>query len=345
MSKLAEEGFRILFVQPSDKHHPMKHALVRQSDYIWLLSVSGLPYERCLRGINKINSQIAKKQIKEVVNKIQFTDYILWLDRVHGFDYRYFREAHFVIYDLIDEILAFGRMRNEKLLIGLENIVLQDADLLISSSKTLMIRKIKQAGRKKESIFIPNGVDCKRFRDGWTVECAEAKPDISNLKIGFIGHISQRSLNFGLVKVCAQMRPNWKFIFVGPGTPDDKRLLEGDNIIVRDAVGGDQIPAVIYEFDVGIIPYNIEKMDMDYVFPRKACEYLAAGKPVVSTPLQEVEVLKPFVKTADNPQNFIAEIESSLQEELSKEARMDFVKQFDWESLMGALIQKLQKLE
>lgn len=335
MMYMSEHGFKILFVEPCDKKHPFQRFFKQECENVWRLRPCGFPYERCSRLINIINGKMARTEIEEAARQLKFEKPILWLDRVHGFDFEYFQKNSYVVYDLIDEILAFGRVKNSKMLLSLENQVLKRADILLSSSQTLMNRKIKQSGRTGKSQFLPNGVDCSRF----SIEAKKVSQQSPT--IGFIGHISRRSIDYNLVQSVAAARPDWTLLFVGPGTEEDKNALkEGfSNIVMQDAVSGTEVPRVIREFDIGMIPYNTEKEDMDYVFPRKACEYLAAGKPVISTPLKEVECLKPYVQVATDAEGFIRKAEEVTDEnEFATEARRTFAQKYDWDFLMKELV-------
>ncbi len=335
MMYMSEHGFKILFVEPCDKKHPFQRFFKQECENVWRLRPCGFPYERCSRLINIINGKMARTEIEEAARQLKFEKPILWLDRVHGFDFEYFQKNSFVVYDLVDEILAFGRVRNDRMLLELENQVLKRADILLSSSQTLMERKIKQSSREGKSLFLPNGVDCSRF----SIETGKVTQQ--NPTIGFIGHISKRSINYNLVQSVAAARPDWTLLFVGPGTEEDKNALkEGyPNIVIQDPVSGTEVPRVIREFDIGMIPYNTEKEDMDYVFPRKACEYLAAGKPVISTPLKEVECLRPYVQVATDAEGFIRKAEEATDEnEIATEARRTFAKKYDWNFLMKGLV-------
>lgn len=338
MDYFSKNGFKILFVEPCDKKKPFKGYLKEEKENIWRLRPCGFPYERCFRGINWLNGVISKGRIIKTIKKLGFVESIFWLDRIHGVDYRYFQKNYFTVYDLVDEILSFGRFRNEKMLISLENNVLQSVDLLLSSSQTLLDRKLQQSSRQGRSLFLPNGVDCSRF------EKIESKNRNEKVILGFVGDVSKRRLNYDLVADIAQKKPEWILKFIGPGTPENKNELTSlaPNIEVADAVKGEQVPEVISSFDVGIIPYNIKKTDMDYVFPRKACEYLAAGKPVVSTPLNEVKILKPYVQTATDADGFIEKVEVALEEQVSASQRKNFVQKYDWHHLMEELTEELQ---
>ena len=330
MMYMSEHGFKILFVEPCDKKHPFQRFFKQECENVWRLRPCGFPYERCSRLINIINGKMARTEIEKAARQLKFEKPILWLDRVHGFDFEYFQKNSFVVYDLVDEILAFGRVRNDRMLLELENQVLKRADILLSSSQTLMERKIKQSGREGKSLFLPNGVDCSRF----SIETGKVTQQ--NPTIGFIGHISKRSINYNLVQSVAVARPDWTLLFVGPGTEEDKNTLkEGyPNIVIQDPVSGTEVPRVIRDFDIGMIPYNTEKADMDYVFPRKACEYLASGKPVIRTGLREIAVLEPYVSIADDADSFVDQVERILRTNITAEQRRKFCTQFDWNCLM-----------
>lgn len=337
MMYMSEHGFKILFVEPCDKKHPFQRFFKQECENVWRLRPCGFPYERCSRLINIINGKMARTEIEEAARQLKFEKPILWLDRVHGFDFEYFQKNSFVVYDLVDEILAFGRVRNDRMLLELENQVLKRADILLSSSQTLMERKIKQSSREGKSLFLPNGVDCSRF----SIETGKVTQQ--NPTIGFIGHISKRSINYNLVQSVAAARPDWTLLFVGPGTEEDKNALkEGyPNIVIQDPVSGTEVPRVIREFDIGMIPYNTEKEDMDYVFPRKACEYLASGKPVISTRLREIAVLEPYVSIADDANSFVYQVERILRTNVTTEQRREFCGQFDWNCLMKNMIDSI----
>lgn len=335
MKYMSEHGFKILFVEPCNKEHPFQRFFKQECENVWRLRPCGFPYERCSRLINIINGKMARTEIEEAARQLKFKKPILWLDRVHGFDFEYFQKNSYVVYDLVDEILAFGRVRNDRMLLELENQVLKRADVLLSSSQTLMNRKIKQSGRTGKSQFLPNGVDCSRF----SIETGKVTQQ--NPTIGFIGHISRRSIDYNLVQSVAAARPDWTLLFVGPGTEEDKNALKEryPNIVIQDPVSGAEVPRVIRDFDIGMIPYNTDKEDMDYVFPRKACEYLAAGKPVISTPLKEVECLRPYVQVATDAEGFIRKAEEVTDEnEIATEARRTFAQKYDWDFLMKGLV-------
>lgn len=332
MSKFAEKGCRVLFVEPCNKKlhsNKLKHL----NKNTWVLTPAGLPYERCLFSVNYINGVISRNLINKVILDLEFYRPIIWLDRVHGFDYNFYNKKYKTVYDLVDETLAFGRFKNKKMLIALENQVLKNADLLISSSQILLERKIKQSNRVGKSIFIPNGVDTDRFHCN-----GKFFSNINYPKIGYVGTISKRSIDFKLINTIANNHPDWNLIFVGPGSSEDKKLFNSSNIWIFDSVAGDLIPSVINSFDIAIIPYNAKGENMDYVFPRKALEYLSAGKPVISTDMKELKILLPYIDIAVDGKDF----ENKIVEKLKSKSNSDLLKKvslrYDWDFLLDQII-------
>lgn len=341
MSELAERGVQVLFVQPCRKTRPLSADFSRQTENIWTLTPMGLPFERCLYGVHRINAWLSCSAIKSAMRCIGFRNPVIWMDRVHGFDWRCFAGC-VKVYDLVDEILAFGRRRNGRMLIRLENDVLCAVDLLISSSQTLLTRKLSQSGRVGESLFIPNGVDTRRF----SLTSAGHEGTI----IGFIGHVAPRRINYKLIRAVARLHPEWRFEFVGPFTQEDAaELTEGlPNMYCCGQITGEQVPARIAGFDVGIIPYNHTDESMDYVFPRKVCEYLAAGKPVVSTRIPELQAgvgngLLPMIHLEDTPEAFSAAIEDALKHS-DADALRAYARRYDWDVFIPSLFDRLNTL-
>ena len=108
--------------------------------------------------------------------------------------------------------------------------------------------------------------------------------------------------------------------------------------MIQDPVSGTEVPRVIREFDIGMIPYNTEKEDMDYVFPRKHVSTLRqeAGYQYAT---EEVECLRPYVQVATDAEGFIRKAEEATDEnEIATEARRTFAKKYDWNFLMKGLV-------
>jgi glycosyltransferase involved in cell wall biosynthesis len=137
-------------------------------------------------------------------------------------------------------------------------------------------------------------------------------------RIVFTGAIVALKLDLGLLAELARLRPSWSFALVGPvgpGEPDvDVSALEAEpNIYLLGARSYGQLPDVLRAADAGLIPYARNELTAS-IFPMKVYEYLAAGLPVLATPLPALEGLAE-VTTATSAQEMAEKLDRALAED------------------------------
>ena len=138
--------------------------------------------------------------------------------------------------------------------------------------------------------------------------------EISHPRFGFFGVIDER-FDTGLLEQVATRRPDWQFIIVGPVVkihPDTLPRLS--NIHYLGSKTYQQLPAYIASWDVALLLFA-QNESTRFISPTKTPEYLAAGKPVVSTPIRDV--VHPYgdlglVSIVNNADEFIAAAEEAL---------------------------------
>ena len=139
------------------------------------------------------------------------------------------------------------------------------------------------------------------------------------MKFGFYGVVDER-FDIGLIASVATQRPEWQFVIVGPVVKinfDD--LPKRENIHYLGGKSYDQLPVYLSGWDIAVIPFE-KNESTKFISPTKTPEYLAAGKPVISTSI--ADVVTPYGKNklvhiADTAEQFIAAAEA----ELSKDER------------------------
>jgi glycosyltransferase involved in cell wall biosynthesis len=145
-------------------------------------------------------------------------------------------------------------------------------------------------------------------------------------RLGFFGVIDER-MDMALLRGAADVRPDWHFVMVGPVVKIDPATLpQGPNIHWIGSRKYQELPAYLSGWDVGIMPFAINQSTR-YISPTKTPEFLAAGVPVVSTPVPDV--VNPFgdlglVEIARNPQEFIA-----LSEQLMARPKKAWLRKVD----------------
>jgi UDP-galactopyranose mutase len=133
--------------------------------------------------------------------------------------------------------------------------------------------------------------------------------------MGFFGVLDER-LDLELLRGIAAARPDWQFVMIGPVVKiDPQDLPKADNIHYLGCKSYDQLPEYLAGWDVALILFAKNEATR-FISPTKTPEYLAAGKPVVSTSIHDI--VRPYgeaglVRIADSSQDFVAAIEESLK--------------------------------
>jgi len=164
------------------------------------------------------------------------------------------------------------------------------------------------------TFLVTHGVDVAHFKTACLP--ATAPPaDCANLPrpvIGFFGLIADW-VDLEVVRYLAASRPQWSLLLIGEIQTDTSALRELPNVHLLGRRSYQSLPAYCRAFDVAILPFVINELTVA-ANPLKLREYLAAGLPVVATPLPEVLKLNGLVRTALTPAEFLNQIEALLSE-------------------------------
>ena len=188
------------------------------------------------------------------------------------------------VYDCMDELSAFLHAPTE--LLALEKELLEAADIVFTGGFSLYEAKKKRHGNVHP---FPSSVDRAHFgaaRSGLADPADQA--GIAHPRLGFYGVIDER-IDLELLDAVAEARPDWQLVMVGPVVKiDENHLPRRDNIHYLGGKSYDELPAYLGNWDVAMMPFAINEATR-FISPTKTPEYLAAGKPVVSTPIRDVK--------------------------------------------------------
>jgi glycosyltransferase involved in cell wall biosynthesis len=214
------------------------------------------------------------------------------------------------IFDCMDELSAFKNAPKE--LKEQEKKLLQRADVVFTGGYSLYEAKKNQHNNIHA---FPSSIEKEHFQQART---AIAEPEdqrhIEGVKLGFYGVIDER-FDIDLIKGIADARPEWQIILLGPVVKIDPATLpHNSNIHYLGQKNYKELPAYLSGWDVALIPFALNESTR-FISPTKTPEYLSAGKPAVSTPINDV--IKPYgvkelvyiAKTADG---FVKAIEQEL---------------------------------
>ncbi len=218
-----------------------------------------------------------------------------------------------VIYDCMDELSAFKgapTMMRER-----ESDLMKWADLVFTGGVSLYEAKQHQ---HPHIYAFPSSIDAVHFAQARKQSAdREDQAGIPHPRLGFFGVVDER-MDLELLDQVAAARPDWHLVVIGPVVKVDPDLLpKRENIHYLGKKSYKDLPAYLAGWDVAIMPFARNE-STKFISPTKTPEYLAAGRPVVSTSIRDV--VRSYgeaglVHIADSAPEFIEAVESALQED------------------------------
>ncbi len=192
-------------------------------------------------------------------------------------------DASVTVYDAMDELSKFKFAPPQ--LLDLEQELIDRADLVFTGGSSLFEAK---KDRHDSVHLFPSSVDRDHFgRARGGLPEPEDQARIPHPRLGFYGVLDER-FDTDLLDAIAEMRPGWSFVMVGPVVKiSDDDLPKRPNIHYLGSKKYDQLPAYLSGWDVALMPFAMNE-STQFISPTKTPEYLAGGKPVVSTPVKDV---------------------------------------------------------
>jgi UDP-galactopyranose mutase len=212
------------------------------------------------------------------------------------------------VFDAMDDLASFRNAPSQ--MRAQQDRMLQMADIVFTGGPTLY----RQHQHRHPRVFcLPSGVDRAHFASpGRPSAASRSLLQMRRPVVGFYGVIDER-MDMELVAQLADLRPDWNFALVGPLAkigPDD--LPARANIRHFGMQSYEALPAILNQFDVAMMPFALNEATRA-ISPTKTLEFLAGGKPVVSTPIADVvELYSEATSIAGTPDQFVAAIEEIL---------------------------------
>jgi glycosyltransferase involved in cell wall biosynthesis len=192
--------------------------------------------------------------------------------------------------------------------------------------------------------YSPHGVNVEHFNRALNPALpvpAELR-DLPRPIVAFHGLIGEW-VDLDLIEYLAQQRPAWSFVLIGKSAVALDRLQRFPNIHWLGPVDYDRLPEYCRLYDCSLIPF-VRSHLTEFVNPLKIREYLAAGRPVVTAGLPEVEPYRGVAHLADTPEEYLREIELALQEQDAAHVatRVETVKNDSWEARLETVSEILE---
>lgn len=328
LSRCARER-RVFFVEEPIYGNSSMRLDVRETESGVYVVVPQLP--EGLRSEVAITA-VMKEMIYRLFVDHAIDDYVFWYYTPMALRFTNHFTPIASIYDCMDELSAFQGAHSD--LPALEKELFRRVDLVFTGGQTLY--EAKRNAHRAVYAF-PSSIDAAHFGKARTCDVDPSdQVNIPHPRLGFFGVIDER-FDRELLDQVAQQRPDWQFVMIGPIVKiDQESLPKHANIHYLGGKKYDELPAYLSGWDIALLLFARNESTR-FISPTKTPEYLAAGKPVISTSIRDV--VRPYgelklVEIADTPDDFIKAAEKILANPHDAEwlARVDkFISNLSWD--------------
>lgn len=254
--------------------------------------------------------QLQRQLVDEFIQRERISDFVAWYYTPMAMLFTDHLKPRLTVYDCMDELSAFWGA--PKQLLDQEKRLMQRAGLVFTGGYSLYEAK---QNRHAHVFAFPSSIDFTHFSAARNPQPDPAdQRGVANPRIGFSGVIDER-FDHELLSEVARRRPEWQFIMIGPVVKIDPALLpQTPNVHYLGMKSYKELPAYFSNWNVAILPFALND-STKYISPTKTPEYLAAGLPVVSTPIRDVVRTygsEDFAQIAGTADEFEAAIETAL---------------------------------
>lgn len=255
--------------------------------------------------------ELQRKMLDAVLAETRRSRLITWYYTPMALQFSGHLDAEVCVYDNMDELSCFRGAPPH--LVELEEELLARAAVVFTGGHSLFEAK---RNRHANIHAFPSSIDAAHFRQARDLlsQAAEDQANIPSPRIGYFGVIDER-LDLELLAKLAALRPTWQFVMIGPVAKIDPATLpHARNLHWLGQKAYAELPSYLAGWQAGIMPFAINEATR-FISPTKTPEFLAAGVPVVSSPI--ADVVRPYgeealVSIATDADGFAAALDRSL---------------------------------
>jgi len=320
-----------------------------EDDFFLLSPTYPVPGNESFKIINKLNKLFWEWQVNLSIKKIfKQSNYVLWLYHPNQIEFinHFSYQSNLIVYDWTDDwVMSFPENRPEGEKDRLQknhHKILKEADIIFAVSKDLTNRaKIVN----NNVYYLPNATDNNIFKPNKDNHFVPYLRNIQGTKLIYLSQITPR-VNFKLLEEVAYYNNNWKILLVGPIVCPESyvaSLRNYENIIFFGAINYSDAATMVSQSDVCLLPHKMESLTYT-LDPIKLYDYLATGRPIVSTNVAMHEELKQHIYVANSSSEFIDAINSALNEpNICIQNRLKAAKKHTWKTRAEEAISYLTK--
>lgn len=253
---------------------------------------------------SKLSRQIARDlmihQLLPQIEKAGLNDPILWSSLPTAADLCGHLNEHAVVYYCGDDFAALEGV-NHQTAAHHESKLVDKADLILAASEEL-----ESKFPSSKTCLLRHGVDFELFTKP-SQRAADLPFNSSHRIAGFYGSLSSW-LDYDLIEKIAIALPEWKFVFIGPNMMSGNPLPKLSNIIYLGPKPHHELPSYSQHWDVSMMPFKVNAQ-IKACNPLKLMEYLAAGRPVVSTSFPALNPYLSHIYCASHQEEFVQQLQ------------------------------------
>lgn len=285
--------------------------------------------------LSAVNDSSLNRTLRQTVKDFAVTNFIF----INCFNPFYVRKfpvgfiPRLFIYMTVDDIRYSTHIKKHGP--QLEKEMMMKADIVLATSNELTALSGEVS---KHTYYLPNAADITLFKD--SIESDLPKPpeflQLKNPIVIYTGNIDHR-IDFELLNSIVNHNPELTFVFVGPVSIGDDslvRLRTCHNVIFIGKRDIAELPAFLHHSHCAIIPFKCNALTKS-IYPLKINEYLATGKPVVSTPFSaDIMKFEDVIAICNEAKSFSSAIVASLESNSDEKvrARLNFVENNTWQA-------------
>ncbi len=331
-----KEG-RVFWLRLRRKLKSMLRGLSKVKENFWVYSPLTAPLHH-LRSGRWMNDLALRAQMKVAFHRTGLHAPLIWVNCPAACTTAIAQRRIALIYQRTDRYEEYPGVDPDQIR-RYDRTLKENADLTFFSNARLFEEERREC---RKAAFIDHGVDYDLFagaeKDSWIPPEMEA---LRHPVVGFYGGIDTHTFDLELMAEVIEALPDLTFVLIGKATMDCSSLM-GPNVQRIEQKPYEEIPHYGKCFDVCIMPWNRNRW-IEACNPIKLKEYLALGKPVVSTPFPQLEGYGDLVLTGRTPSEFALRIREALGDRPGgEEERKAFARKFSWHGQAEKILSMLE---
>lgn len=284
--------------------------------------------------VRRWNRRSVARSLRPLVSQPNFEHAVVVTTVPNACDYVDIPCSSKVVYYCVDDFSEWPGL-DRSMLIAMESQLIEKSDIFIATSAALFDRL---ASTGKPAYMLPHGVDLELFASQPDRQ-HPALQGIPSPRIGYFGLFDARS-DQELIKAVARRMPQLSIVITGPVVTDVAELEAFHNVQFTGPVQYTDLPQIAFGLDALFLPYRVNRLT-ESLSPLKLKEYLATGKPVISTPIAAVKEFSDFIVVEPHADGWCAQLAQMIasKDDRRREEVRKFLQRESWSAKAEEFVQ------